>query len=46
MSKNSSRQTYQAFQEWYGWAKGKYATLRVKKKKAPVPDWMRDDYEG
>lgn len=46
MSKNSARQTYQAHQEWYNWAKSKYNSLRLKKKNTPVPVWMRDDYEG
>jgi len=47
MSKNSSRQNYQAFQEWHAWAKTKYPAFRVQKKKPQVPDWMRGiEYEG
>jgi len=40
MSNNSARQTYQAFSEWYTWAKTKYPILRVKKKKTPPPGYM------
>jgi hypothetical protein len=39
MSNNSSRQTYQAFSEWYTWAKTKYPILKQKKKKTPPPVW-------
>jgi len=45
MSKNSARQTYDAFQDWYRWAKTKYSILR-KKKKQPAPDWMNNNYGG
>ena len=39
MSKNSARQTYEAYSEWYIWAKSKYPTLRKKKKSIPKPIW-------
>lgn len=45
MSQNSARQNYEAFKEWYQWAKGKYPSLKVKKK-LPAPDWMTSKYEG
>ena len=39
MSNNSARQNYQAFTEWYNWAKTKYPTLKKKKKRTPAPVW-------
>lgn len=44
MSQNSPRQNYQAFQEWYSWAKTKYPSLKVKKKKTPPPFVTYDEY--
>lgn len=32
MSKNSSKQQYETFQEWYRWAVNKYPSLKKKKK--------------
>lgn len=40
MSNNSARQTYQAFTEWYNWAKTKYPTLKQKKKKPKAPNFI------
>lgn len=36
MSKNSSKQLYEASQEWLKWARTKYPSLKVKKKKQPM----------
>jgi len=35
MSKNSSKQLYEANQEWLKWARTKYPSLKVKKKTPP-----------
>jgi len=45
MSKMSAKTRYESFMEWHQWAKTKYPTMRVKKKKPQMPDWMRDVYE-
>lgn len=37
MSKMSARQRYMAFTEWHNWAKTKYPSFRVKKKKPQQP---------
>lgn len=39
MSKTSARQRYQAFQEWHAWAKTKYPSFRIKKKKPVQPTY-------
>ena len=44
MSVNSSKQTYESFQEWHKWAKTQYPTFRVKKKPKSQPIW--GFYEG
>ena len=46
MSQNSPRQNYLAFQEWYNWAKVKYPTLKLKKKKNPFPPLYDFDDSG
>jgi hypothetical protein len=35
MSRNSARQTCEAFMEWHKWAKGQYPELRKKRKPKP-----------
>jgi len=45
MSKVSSKQRYEAFQEWLNWGKSQYPSLR-KKKKTPMPEWMQDLTRG
>jgi len=40
MSKISAKTRYESFMEWHKWAKTKYPSMNVKKKKAPVPVWM------
>jgi hypothetical protein len=44
MSKTSAKQRYEAFQEWHVWAKTKYPSFRVKKKKPAQPTYS--DYNG
>ena len=39
MSKTSAKQRYESFQEWHAWAKTKYPSFRVKKKKQAQPIW-------
>ena len=39
MSKTSARQRYKAFTEWHEWAKTKYPSFRVKKKKKATPTY-------
>ena len=45
MSVNSSKQTYESFQEWHKWAKTKYPSYLAasKKKHAPKPIWSLFD---
>lgn len=45
MSKNSSKQNYQAFQEWHHWAKSKMPNFKKSSKKKPVqkPIWSLFD---
>jgi hypothetical protein len=40
MSKTSAKQRYTAFTEWHAWAKTKYPSFRVKKKKTPTPNYV------
>jgi len=37
MSKTSAKQRYTAFTEWHNWAKTKYPSFRVTKKKPAEP---------
>jgi hypothetical protein len=41
MSKTSAKQRYEAFTEWHEWAKTKYPSFRVKKKKAQAPTFSQ-----
>lgn len=40
MSKNSGKQSYEAFTEWYRWAVNKYPSFRKKKKQTPEPYYV------
>ena len=39
MSKTSAKQRYTVFTEWHEWAKSKYPSFRVKKKKTTMPTY-------
>tara|TARA_R110000823_G_C15783339_1_gene485325 strand:+ start:717 stop:851 length:135 start_codon:yes stop_codon:yes gene_type:complete len=39
MSRNSTKQTVETFQEWHKWAKTQYPSYRVKKKPKSKPIW-------
>ena len=39
MSKTSAKQRYIAFTEWHNWAKSKYPSFKVKKKKLQQPTY-------
>jgi hypothetical protein len=44
MSKNSPRQNYQVFQEWYNWGKTRFNSLKKKKKQRPEFIYFDEDY--
>lgn len=44
MSKNSARQNYIAFQEWYNWGKVKFSSMKKKKKPKPEFIFFDEDY--
>lgn len=45
MSKNSAKQSYEAFTEWHKWAKIKYPNFKAASKKKPTqkPIWSLFD---
>ena len=46
MSKNSSKQLYESSQEWLKWARTKYPSFKLKKKKISFPPHYDFDESG